>query len=134
MKQILLAYSLLKETITIITINYKNMKVKVRSPDGVTNFFDIVAGVLQGDTVVRYLFLICLNNVLWSSIDLTKDNGFALKKARSRRYSEETITDAGNVGDIALLANTPTQAESQLHSLEQAAGGIVLHGNADKTE
>ena len=33
---------------------------------------------------------------------------------------------------IALLANTPTQAESLLHSLEQTAGGIVLHVNADK--
>ena len=36
--------------------------------------------------------------------------------------------------DIALLANSPTQAESLLHSLEQAAGGIGLHANADKTE
>ena len=31
-----------------------------------------------------------------------------------------------------LLANTPTQAESLLHSLEQAAGGIGLHVNVDK--
>ena len=33
-----------------------------------------------------------------------------------------------------LLANTPAQAETMLHSLEQAAGGIGLHVNADKTE
>ena len=32
------------------------------------------------------------------------------------------------------LANSPAQAKSQLHSLEQAAGGIGLHVNADKTE
>ena len=38
------------------------------------------------------------------------------------------------VSDIALLANSPTQAESLLHSLEQAADGISLHINADKTE
>ena len=36
--------------------------------------------------------------------------------------------------DIAFLANTPAQAETLLHSLEQAAGGIDLHVNADKTE
>ena len=29
---------------------YKNTKVKVRSPDGVTDFYDIDAGVLLGDT------------------------------------------------------------------------------------
>ena len=28
---------------------YKNTKVKVRSPDGDTDYFDIVAGVLQRD-------------------------------------------------------------------------------------
>ena len=33
-----------------------------------------------------------------------------------------------------LLANTPTQAESVLHSLEQAAGGVGLDVNADKME
>ena len=33
-----------------------------------------------------------------------------------------------------LLANTPTQAKSLLHSLKQAAGGIDLDVNADKME
>ena len=61
-----------------------------------------------------------------------KENGFTLKKARSRRYLAETITDADNTDDIALLANTPTQSESLLHSLEQATGGIGLHENTDK--
>ena len=36
--------------------------------------------------------------------------------------------------NLAFLANAPTQAESLLNSLEQAAGGIGLHVNADKTE
>ena len=33
-----------------------------------------------------------------------------------------------------ILANTPNQAETLLHSLEQAAAGIGLHVNAHKTE
>ena len=36
--------------------------------------------------------------------------------------------------DIALLANTPAQAKTQLRSLEQAAAGIGLHVNTDKLE
>ena len=36
--------------------------------------------------------------------------------------------------DIVLLANTPTQAESQLHRLEQAAGVIGLHVSIEKKE
>ena len=42
--------------------------------------------------------------------------------------------DADYADDIVLLANTPAQAESQLYSLEWAAGGIGLHVNGDKTE
>ena len=53
MEQILQAYGLQKETGAAITILYRNSKVKVRSPDGDTEYFDIVAGVLQGDAVPR---------------------------------------------------------------------------------
>ncbi len=42
----------------------------------------------------------------------------------------EIITDI----DIALLVNTPAEAEFLLHSLEQTAGNICLHVNANKTE
>ena len=42
-------------------ILYRNTKVKVRSPVGNTDYFDIAAGVLQGDTLAPYLFIICLN-------------------------------------------------------------------------
>ena len=52
--------------------HYKNTKAMVRSPDGDTNFFDIVAWVLQGDTFAPYLFRICLDYVLRTSIDLMK--------------------------------------------------------------
>ena len=57
-----------------------------------------------------------------------------LTKKRSRWYPTKTITDADYADDIALLANTPNQAETLLHSLERAAAGIGLHVNAHKTE
>ena len=80
MEQILLAYGLPKETVAAIMILYKNIKVKVRSPDGDTEYFDIVAGVLQGETLDPYLFIICLDNVLRTSIDKIKENGFEQTK------------------------------------------------------
>ena len=46
----------------------------------------------------------------------------------------KTIADADYADDVALLANTPNQAETLLHSLERAAAGIGLHVNAHKTE
>ena len=66
------------------------------------------------------------------SIDVL--NGFELTKKRSRRYPAKTITDAVYADDIAILANTPNQAETLLQSLEQGAASIGLHVNAHKTE
>ena len=133
MEQILLAYGLPKETVAAITILYRNTKVKVRSPDGDTEYFDIVTGVPQGDTISPYLFITCLDYVLRISIDKIKENGFELTK-KSRRSPAKTITDADYADDIAILANTPNQAETLLHGFERAAAGIVLHVNAHKTE
>ena len=78
-----------------------------------------------------YLFIICLDYMLRISIDKIRENGFELTKKRSRRYPAKTITCADN---IVILANTPNQAETLLHSLEQAAADIGLHVNARKTE
>ena len=112
MEKILFAYNLPKETIIAIMMLYKNMKVKVHSLDGDTDYFNIVAGVLQGDTLAPYLFIICLDYMLRSSIDIMKENSFKLAKERSRRYPAQTNMDVDYANNIALLANTPTQAES----------------------
>ena len=119
MEQILFAYGLPKETLSAITMLYKNTKVKVRLPDGDTDYIEIVAGVLQGDPLASYLFIICLDCVLRTSIDLKERKHFKVAKERSRRYTAQTITNVDYADDIVLLTNTPAKAESLLHSLEQ---------------
>ena len=51
---------------------YNNTEVKVT-----------VAGVLQGDTLVLHLLIICLDYVLRTSIEFMKDNSFKLAKKES---------------------------------------------------
>ena len=60
------------------------MKVKVCLPEGDIDFFDIIAGVLQGETLAPYLLIICGDYVLQISIDLMKENGLTLEIARRR--------------------------------------------------
>ena len=67
-----------------------------------TDYFDIVAGVLQGDTLAPYLFIICLDYVLRTPIDKIRENGFDLTNKRNRRYPLKTITDADYADDIAI--------------------------------
>ena len=110
---------------------YKNAKPILHSPDGDTEFFDIVGGVFQGDTLPPIIFIICLEYALRTSIDLMKGNGFALTKGRRGRYPVETITDKDYADALGLLKNTFAQTEAQLHSLVQATEGIDLSVIAD---
>ena len=53
------------------------------------------------------MLIISRDYELRSYIDLIKENGFTLKKIRSRRYLAETKTNADYADDLGLLANTP---------------------------
>ena len=108
----------------------KNTKVKVRSPNGNT---DMVAGVLQENTLAPYLLTICQYYVLRTSINLMKE----MVSSWQRKESEDTphkLLRTHTTAMTALLANSPAKTEFQLQSLERAAGGISLHVNADETE
>ena len=98
------------------------------------DFFDIVTEVLQEGILPLYLFVLNLDYVLRTSIDLIKENGFILKKAKSRQYPANSMTNQDYTVELAFLVNTLAQAESQLHSLEKAAEGIGLYVNANKIE
>ena len=61
------------------------MKVKVRSPDGDTGYFDIVAGVRQGGTLAPYQFIISLDYMIRTSIDLIKRKQFQAGKEKKQK-------------------------------------------------
>ena len=86
MKHILKSYGIPAETVNAIMMLYMNTRSMVRSPDGDTQFFEITTGTLQDDTIAPFLFIICLDYVLKSSIDCISNVGLQLKKRRSRRY------------------------------------------------
>ena len=87
------------------------MKAMVCSLDGDTD-------ILLRNTLALFLFIICQDYVLQMSIDLMKENGFILKKERSRRYSTETIMNADDADNFVLLINRPAQAELLQDDLE----------------
>ena len=111
----------LSKSVRILRIVLKNTWCHSNSNEELVRA-GIVVGVLPGDTQAAYLFIIYLDYMLRTSIDLLKKKPAShwQKNKRSRRYPAQTITDVDYTDDI-LLANTPTLAESLIHSLKQVA-------------
>ena len=101
MEQIFLVFSLPPKNPYNYNDVLKNTKVNVRSPDEDTDFFDIAAGVLPGNKFAPYLFIICIDYVFRTSINLMKNKWLYTKKARNRRYPIEHITEADNADNSA---------------------------------
>ena len=97
-----------------------------------TEFFDVLAGMLEGDTLAPFLFVICLDYVLRISVDKCNEYGLTLELARSRRFHTKKITDADYTDDLALLSDNSYNAQKLLHILEKSAAFIGLHVNATK--
>ena len=133
MEQIFEAHGIPNEIIKAIMIMYKNTEAFVRSPDDDTEFFNIIAGVLQGDTLAPYLFIIVLDYQL-RNLDQNKNLGFTLGKQLSRRYPAEMLTDADFADDLALLSGKIGNAEKLLNILETAAVSVGLYMNTTKTK
>ena len=85
MVQILLAYDLLKETLTAIMMFYKDTKATIRSPDGNSGFFNIASRVLQGNTLEPSLFIIYQEYIQRTSIDRIKESSFPPRKGKNQK-------------------------------------------------
>ena len=104
------AYGVPVEIVDVVGVMYSNTTAQVLSPNGYTEFFKILAGVLQGDTLAPYLFTIALDYVMRQAAGNESNLGFILDKSRSRRHPAKVICDTDIADDIALLSNTQDQA------------------------
>ncbi len=86
MFNILQLYGIPEEIIQAIRVLYTNTKKRVITPDGETVFFDIIVGVLQGDTLAPFLFIIILDYVLRISLDVNNNQGLLIMARTSRRH------------------------------------------------
>ena len=130
---ILRAYGVPEKIVRVVNILYRDTLAQILTPDGETDFFKVIAGVLQGDTLAPFLFIIALDYALREATD-DETTGFMLEERRSSRKPATYITDADFADDLALLSNDMVQAQTLLTRLEKAAETIGLHINSKKTE
>ena len=67
--KILRAYGIPEAIVRLIEGIYTGTKAEAVTADGTTEIFDILAGVLQGDTLVPYLFIIVINYIMTVTIE-----------------------------------------------------------------
>ena len=135
MIKILKAYGILDILVHAIEDTYQGTKAKVVTSDGDTDELDILAGVLQGESLTPYLFIIVLDYCLRSAIEGKEESlGFTISPRRSRRVGPVNITDLDFADEIALLSDTAAQAQELLSNLENAALRVGLHVTAKKTQ
>ena len=113
---------------------YTNTEATVITPDGETKFFEITAGVLQGDTLAPFIFIIVLDYIFRLSLGNLKDRGLQIQPRRSGRHPAQQLTDLDFADDLALIAELVEDAEALIESLERAAAPIGLYCNESKTE
>lgn len=136
MCKILSAYGIPLKIVSAIEDMYSSTWAKVISPDGETEAFEIKAGVLQGDTLAPFIFIVVLDYCLRHAIpeERARDNGFTVQPRQSSRIGKKTITDTDFADDLALLSDTLEQAEELLLALEEEAAKVGLMINAKKTQ
>ena len=129
---ILSQYNVPNCPISYIIQMYSDTSACVSTELGPTEWFKITSGVLQGDTLSPYLFIVLLYYALKKTLH---DNvGFVVRKRNGSRHPAINIGVHACADDICLLAVLIDDVECSLHRLETSAAEIGLTINYNKTK
>ena len=135
MLAILKTYGIPEELVTAISIMYEYTTTKVITPDGETETFNILAGVLQGDKLAPYCFVIVIDYVMRTALQGRENKlGFQLRKRKSKRVPPITVTYMDFADDISLVSEGIKEAQEMLTRVEKSAKRVGLSMNTGKTK
>ena len=130
MFKVLRHYGIAETLVEAIKTLYINSKSAVYVDGHLSKGFEVITGVLQGDVLAPFLFIM---------IDFIRrqsegTHGFITAPRRSSRYPREVINDLDFADDIALFENSLEEAQVQLNRTAAEAQKIGLVINTKKTE
>ena len=133
MFKILSLYGIPTKIVNAIRSLYDGSTSFVSTPEGDSDTFPVTTGVLQGDTLAPFLFIIVLDYALRIAMK-DKELGIKIKPRYSSRYPAKYLTDLDFADDIVLLSESIKNAQSLLLKLEEAAKTVGLRINYKKTK
>ena len=133
MELILPSYGIPRKIVKAIMSMYSCTSATVFTSDGQSDPFDITAGVLQGDTLSPFLFVIVVDYIMRLTVP-DSSVGFRWKRHEGSRRPAGHIADLDYADDIVLLASSINNAQQLLTALETNAKIVGLRINTTKTE
>ena len=125
MKEILLMYLIPVKLVNAIMSLYSNTRSSVRIGQSVSDSFETKTGVLQGDTLAPFLFIIVLDYVLRLAFPDSSD---------AFHFGALSLCVFAFADDLALIAGNPEDAQRLLTRLHNAALRVGLQINIKKTK
>ena len=126
-------YGIPEAVVNAISTLYNNSKSAVMVDGNISDPFEVSTGVLQGDVLAPFLFIVLVDYLLKKATS-DVDTGVVTHPRRSRRYPARVINDLDFADDIALLESTMSQAQAQLNRTTTAAKELGLIISVPKTE
>ena len=115
-----------------VTDLYTDSSAFVLTPDGPSSEFTTTSGVLQGDTLSPFLFVMVMDFVLRRS--LREEDGFLVARRTSSRHPAIRLTCLAYADDVALICNDPAAAQRAVCRIAEEGERVGLHINIAKTE
>ncbi|CAF4122059.1 unnamed protein product, partial [Rotaria magnacalcarata] len=138
MFDILRHYGVPLKIVKAIEAIYHHSKSVVLVDGNVSKEFNVTTGVLQGDTLAPFLFIVVIDyimkNVQLDHANEKGESGFITNERQSRRQPATTINDLEFADDIALFESSFERAQSQLTQTIKWANKVGLQINTKKTQ
>ena len=134
MFKILRSYGIPKAIVDAIRVLYDDSKSAVLIEGQMSEEFDVTTGVLQGDVLAPFLFIIVLDFVMLDAQSKNPAGGLVTHPRRSRRHQDIILNDLDFADDIGLLESSIPRAQKQLSTTIDSAASVGLMINTDKTE
>ena len=128
---ILRHYGVPGDIVAAIKCIYDKSMSCVRNKGELSEFFEVTTGVMQGDVLAPYIFIIVIDFIINKA---AKKHGFTTHPRRSTRVPEQVLNELAFADDIANLASSIPRAQQQLNDLSREAQAVGLHINDEKTE
>ena len=126
-------YGIPEVVVNAISALYNSSKSAVMVDGNISDTFEVSTGVLQGDVLAPFLFIVLVDFLLKTATS-DVDSGVETHPRRSRRYPAKVLNDLDFADDIALLESSISRAQAQLASTAAAAKDLGLLISVPKTE